>query len=119
MPAGERHRSPVSGAFIVRAARHARHSRLPAGEKPTTGGKMTTEDGIDSNFRYGVMAARRARQLQNGSQPLIDSRSNKACRVAQEEIAAGKVTAAPPRAEVLEELVVDPHEPHEPHDADS
>jgi hypothetical protein len=40
---------------------------------------------------------------------LIDSRSNKACRVAQEEIAAGKVKAAPPRTEVLEEVV--PHEP--------
>ena len=53
---------------------------------------MTSENGLDSNFRYVVMAARRARQLQNGSQPLIDSRSNKACRVAQEEIAAGKVT---------------------------
>ena len=58
---------------------------------------MTTEDGHDSNFRYVVMAARRARQLQNGSQPLIASQSNKACRVAQEEIAAGKVKAAPPR----------------------
>jgi len=80
---------------------------------------MTSENGHDSNFRYVVMAARRARQLQNGSQPLIDSRSNKACRVAQEEIAAGKVTAAPPRAKVLEELVADPHEPHEPHDIDS
>jgi DNA-directed RNA polymerase subunit omega len=77
---------------------------------------MTPENGFDSNFRYVVMAARRARQLQNGSQPLIDSRSNKACRVAQEEIAAGKVTAAPPRAERPEELVA---EPHEPHDADS
>jgi hypothetical protein len=28
---------------------------------------------------------------------LIASQSNKACRVAQEEIAAGKVKAAPPR----------------------
>jgi DNA-directed RNA polymerase omega subunit len=69
---------------------------------------MTTEHGLDSNFRYVVMAARRARQLQNGSQPLIDSRSNKACRVAQEEIAAGKVTAAAqPRYEVSEEVVLD------------
>ena len=74
---------------------------------------MTSEHGLDSNFRYVVMAARRARQLQNGSQPLIDSRSNKACRVAQEEIAAGKVTAAPPRAKLLEEMV-EPHEPHDP-----
>ena len=77
-----------------------------------------TPDSIDSNFRYVVMAARRARQLQNGSQPLIDSRSTKACRVAQEEIAAGKVTAAPPRAELLEQ-VMDPHDPHDPQDADA
>jgi DNA-directed RNA polymerase subunit omega len=84
---------------------------------------MTLENGLDSNFRYVVMAARRARQLQNGSQPLIDSRSNKACRVAQEEINAGKVTAAAPRAELLEEEVIaephDSHDPHDPHDADS
>jgi len=81
---------------------------------------MTPENGHDSNFRYVVMAARRARQLQNGSQPLIDSRSNKACRVAQEEIAAGKVTAAPPREKLLEEAgVADLHETHDPHDLDS
>lgn len=73
---------------------------------------MTSENGLDNNnFRYVVMAARRARQLQNGSQPLVDSRSNKACRVAQEEIAAGKVTAAPPRVAILEEeVILDPHE---------
>jgi DNA-directed RNA polymerase subunit omega len=75
---------------------------------------MTPEQGIDSNFRYVVMAARRARQLQNGSQPLIDSRSNKACRVAQEEIAAGKVKAAAQQLPVLEpeivgEVVLEPH----------
>jgi DNA-directed RNA polymerase subunit omega len=74
---------------------------------------MTPEGGVDSNFRYVVMAARRARQLQNGSQPLIDSRSNKACRVAQEEIAAGKVKAAaqlPPVIEpdVVGEIVLEP-----------
>ena len=75
---------------------------------------MTPEHGLDSNFRYVVMAARRARQLQNGSQPLIDSRSNKACRVAQEEIAAGKVKAAPQPLPVIEpeivgEVVLEPH----------
>ncbi len=69
---------------------------------------MTPEDGLDNNFRYVVMAARRARQLQNGSQPLIDSRSNKACRVAQEEIAAGKVKAAQPKAQALEAIAVEP-----------
>ena len=76
---------------------------------------MTTEDGIDSNFRYVVMAARRARQLQNGSQPLVDSRSNKACRVAQEEIAAGKVKAAPRHVEALDEVVTEPEISQENH----
>ena len=52
--------------------------------------------GEENNFRYVVMAARRARQLQNGSQPLIDTHSSKACRVAQDEINAGKVKAAEP-----------------------
>jgi len=52
---------------------------------------MAIEREYDSNFRYVLVAARRARQLQNGAEPLIQSRSRKACRVAQEEIAAGKV----------------------------
>jgi DNA-directed RNA polymerase omega subunit len=70
---------------------------------------VTPEHGLDSNFRYVVMAARRARQLQNGSQPLVDSRSTKACRVAQEEIAAGKVkAAAQPRVEMVNEVLLDP-----------
>ena len=76
---------------------------------------MTPEDGIDSNFRYVVMAARRARQLQSGSQPLIDSRSNKACRVAQEEIAAGKVKAAPRHVDGPAEVVAEPETPQDNH----
>jgi DNA-directed RNA polymerase subunit omega len=81
----------------------------PESPAKNLGGNMTPEHGLDSNFRYVVMAARRARQLQNGSQPLIDSRSTKACRVAQEEIAAGKVKAAvQPRLEVVDEVLPDP-----------
>ena len=53
---------------------------------------MTIEKEYDSNFRYVLVAARRARQLQNGAEPMVPSRSRKACRVAQEEIAAGKIT---------------------------
>jgi DNA-directed RNA polymerase subunit omega len=37
-------------------------------------------------------AARRARQLQSGAPPLGVSTSLKACRVAQDEVHAGKVT---------------------------
>lgn len=52
---------------------------------------MAIESEYDSSFRYVLVAARRARQLQNGAEPLVQSKSRKACRVAQEEIAAGKV----------------------------
>jgi DNA-directed RNA polymerase subunit omega len=52
---------------------------------------MDIKQGFDSNYRYVLVAARRARQLQNGSQPLVSTRSAKACRVAQEELDAGLV----------------------------
>jgi DNA-directed RNA polymerase subunit omega len=46
---------------------------------------------FDSNFRYVIVAARRARQLQNGSRPLLVSPSAKASKIAQHEISAGLV----------------------------
>ena len=52
---------------------------------------MTIETSFDSNYRKVLVAARRARQLQNGSTPLVQSHSSKACRVAQDEVNAGKV----------------------------
>ena len=52
---------------------------------------MTIETGFDSNYRTVLVAARRARQLQGGSKPLTASSSNKACSIALDEIAAGKV----------------------------
>lgn len=55
---------------------------------------------FDSNYRKVMVAARRARQIQGGASPLIASLSNKACRLAQEEIQAGKIayihTGPPP-----------------------
>jgi DNA-directed RNA polymerase subunit omega len=57
---------------------------------------MKLEEGFDSSYSYVLVAARRARQLQCGSQPLIATHSSKACRVAQEEIAAGKVAYVKP-----------------------
>lgn len=53
---------------------------------------MSIEREYDSNFRYVLVAARRARQLQNGAEPLVSTHSRKACRVAQDEIAAGKIS---------------------------
>ncbi len=52
---------------------------------------MDIQAGFDSNYRFVLVAARRARQLQGGSLPMVTSLSTKACRVAQDEIAAGKV----------------------------
>lgn len=53
---------------------------------------MTIETQFDSNYRKVLVAARRARQLQNGSHALVVSHSNKYCRIAQEEIEAGKIS---------------------------
>lgn len=47
---------------------------------------------FDSNYRKVMVAARRARQIQGGASPLVNSLSNKACRLAQEEIQAGKIS---------------------------
>jgi len=52
---------------------------------------MKLIEGFDSNYRYILVAARRARQLQSGSRPLVDTHSRKPCKIAREEIAAGKV----------------------------
>jgi len=53
---------------------------------------MKIENSFDSNFRKVLVAARRARQLQNGSAVLVNTSSNKPCRIAQDEIEAGKIT---------------------------
>ena len=52
---------------------------------------MKLVEGFDSNYRYVLVAARRARQLQNGARPVVEPHSHKACRIAEEEINAGKV----------------------------
>ncbi len=52
---------------------------------------MKIETQFDSNYRKVLVAARRARQLQSGSSALVSSHSTKACRIAQEEVEAGKI----------------------------
>lgn len=52
---------------------------------------MKLMDGFDSNYRYILVAARRARQIQAGARPMVEINSRKPCRVAREEIKAGKV----------------------------
>jgi DNA-directed RNA polymerase subunit omega len=52
---------------------------------------MTIETKFDSNYRKVLVAARRARQIQSGSHALVPTQSTKACRIAQEEVEAGKI----------------------------
>jgi DNA-directed RNA polymerase subunit omega len=74
---------------------------------------MKLVEGFDSNYRYILVAARRARQLQSGSRPLVETHSRKPCKIAQEEIAAGKVkwsteaprTAADVANQILEQAI--------------
>lgn len=76
---------------------------------------MKLIDGFDSNYRYILVAARRARQLQGGAPPVIDTQSRKPCRIAQDEIKAGKVkwvipetkSASEVAGEILEKAVGD------------
>lgn len=72
---------------------------------------MDVKKEFDSNFRYVMVAARRARQLQNGSPALVASRSGKPCRVAQDEIAAGKVTYVRSETPVSKPEVASPDVP--------
>lgn len=63
---------------------------------------ITPNDSLQNKYSLVKGAARRARQLQSGAAPLIQSRSMKACRVAQEEILSGQVkyiVPEPKRAE--------------------
>ena len=46
---------------------------------------------IDSKFRFILIAAKRARQLQSGAKPLIHTLSRKPTRIAQEEVRAGSI----------------------------
>ena len=59
---------------------------------------MKLVEGFDSNYRYVLVAARRARQIQNGARPVVDTHSRKPCRIAEEEIQAGKVKWEVPQA---------------------
>ncbi|MGE5323426.1 MAG: DNA-directed RNA polymerase subunit omega [Actinomycetota bacterium] len=52
---------------------------------------MKLKEGFDSNYRYVLVAARRARQLSGGAPALVETSSRKVCKIAQQEIDAGKV----------------------------
>jgi DNA-directed RNA polymerase subunit omega len=72
---------------------------------------MTIETSFDSNYRKVLVAARRARQIQNGSQALVATRSSKACRIAQDEIEAGKISYVKKEVDIVKPLIEGPAVP--------
>ncbi len=52
---------------------------------------MELPSNLDSKFRFILVAAKRARQLQAGAKPLIQTASKRPTRVAQQEVGAGLV----------------------------
>ncbi len=76
---------------------------------------MKLVEGFDSNYRYVLVAARRARQIQNGARPVVDphsrealphrGRRNKAGKVKWEIPAAGKSAAGAENGKAHEEPV--------------
>lgn len=66
--------------------------------------RVTVEDclkDIDNRFQLVLMAAKRARQIEAGAQPLVEPERDKPTVIALREIAEGKVTQA-----VLDEVHV-------------
>jgi DNA-directed RNA polymerase subunit omega len=75
---GEERSAPIFGDHNLASRQQGRES-------------MKLIEGFDSNYRYILVAARRARQLQSGAPPVVQTNSRKPCRIAQDEIRAGKV----------------------------
>ncbi|CVK19735.1 MULTISPECIES: DNA-directed RNA polymerase subunit omega [Sporomusa] len=47
---------------------------------------------VDSKYTLVVLAAKRAREIMDAQQPLVESKSNKPVTIALEEVAQGKIT---------------------------
>ena len=52
---------------------------------------MDVSQEFDSKFRFILVAAERARQLQAGARPLVQTQTKKVTKVAQMEVEAGLV----------------------------
>ena len=62
--------------------------------KPTLEPLMTK---VDSKYTLVTLAAKRARQLTDGDEPLVDVDTTKVVSIAMEEIDQGKITYEAPR----------------------
>ena len=59
---------------------------------------MKLVEGFDSNYRYVLVAARRARQIQNGARPSVEPHSRKPCRIAEDLLPSGQSEMGNPDA---------------------
>ena len=75
---------------------------------------MKLMTGFDSNYRYILVAARRARQLQSGAQPTVETATKKSCRIAVEELKAGNIAWYIPEKKTVAEPVAEEQPPQEP-----
>lgn len=62
--------------------------------KPTLESLMTK---VDSKYTLVTLAAKRARELTDGDEPLVDTDTQKVVSIAMEEIDQGKITYEAPR----------------------
>lgn len=62
--------------------------------KPTLESLMTK---VDNKYTLVTLAAKRARQLTDGDEPLVDVDTTKVVSIAMEEIDQGKITYEAPR----------------------
>ena len=63
--------------------------------KPTLESLMTK---VDSKYTLVTLAAKRARELTDGDEPLVDVDTTKVVSIAMEEIDHGKITYEAPQA---------------------
>ncbi len=52
---------------------------------------LNIPDNIDSKYRFVILSAVRARQIQNGSLPLVDDMGRKATTIARQELSEGLI----------------------------
>ena len=52
---------------------------------------ITIPDNVDSKYRFVILSALRARQIQRGSMPMLTAPRHKATQIAQKEILQGLV----------------------------
>jgi DNA-directed RNA polymerase omega subunit len=67
-------------------------------------------DNIDSKYRFVILSALRARQIQGGSTPMLKEPRHKSTQVAQKEILQGLVKFRIPEREVKQPPAEEPKE---------